>query len=153
MDDKKITLELTPNQYKDLVKLLYYGSLVAAEVNTDETVGQYDELQQAVYAASGPKKGNLFIAYDKKEDEYFLAEDLEDELTDQMDEYDEARFWDNLITRLSIRDLQAKFSEKEIESMSEAKGIKEIESIHNFYLSEFDEHDIDNLKVVSLKKV
>ncbi len=153
MDDKKITLELTGSQYHDLVKLLYFGTLVAEEVNTDETIERYDELQQQIYAVSGPKKGNLFIAYDKKEDEYFLSEDTEDELVDQMDEYDEVRFWDNLIMRLTVRDLQNKFTEKQLKDMPEDKGNKEMEAIHSYYITEFDDNDLDNLKVVSMKKV
>ena len=153
MKNKMITLELTGKQYEDLVKIVFLGSMVTEEVSDDEALANYAALQQKVYAASGPAKGNLTIAYDNKEDEYFLAEDLENELTDILDEYDESRFWESLVMRLALRDLQKKFSEKELQDMPDEKGSKEMEIIHNYYLNEFDDNDIDNLRVVSMKKV
>ena len=153
MEDKKITLELTEKQYKDLVKLVFLGSVVTEEVSNDDDLASFTVVQQKVYAASCPGKGNLYIAYDKHEDEYFLDDDLENELTDLLDEYDESRFWENLVMRLTIRDLQKKFSEKELKAMPEEKGSRELEVILNYYINEFDDHDIDNLKVIGLKKV
>jgi len=153
MEEKKINIELSQSQYLNLVKLLYIGNMIASEVETEETTDQYDELEQHVLSASGLKKGNVNIGYDKEENEYFLAEDLENELNDQLDEYDETRFWENLVLRLTIRDLHLKYTEKQLDAMSEEKGKKEIEIINNFYISEFDENDLDNVKVVSMKKV
>jgi len=153
MEDKKITLELTGKQYADLVKLVFLGSLVTEEISEDESLAGFTAIQQKVYAASGAGKGNLYIAYDNKEDEYFLAEDLEAELTDLIEEYDESRFWETLVMRLTLRDLQKKFSQKELQEMPDDKGNKEMEIIHNYYISEFDDHDIDNLTVVRMKKV
>jgi hypothetical protein len=153
MEKKLITLELTEKQYNDLVKLVFLGGMVTDEVSDDEALESFTTVQQKVFAASGPAKGNLYIAYDNKEDEYFLAEDLENELTDILDEYDESRFWESLVMRLALRDLQKKFSEKELKEMPDEKGSKEMEIIHNYYLNEFDDNDLDNLKVVSMKKV
>jgi hypothetical protein len=153
MEDKKITLELSGKQYNDLVKLVFLGSMVTEEVTEDESLAGFTALQQKVYAASGPGKENLYISYDSKEDEYFLAEDLENELMDLIEEYDESRFWETLVMRLTLRDLQKKFSEKELQEMPDEKGNKEMEIIHNYYINEFDDHDLDNLKVVKMKKV
>jgi len=153
MEDNTITLELTGKQYKDLVKLVFLGNMVTEEMSDDEALASFNAVVQQVYAASGPGKENLYIAFDKAEDEYFLADDLENELTDLLDEYDESRFWENLVMRLTIRDLQKKFSEKELKAMPEEKGSRELEVIHNYYINEFDDHDIDNLKVIGLKKV
>ena len=153
MEDKKITLELTHNQYLDLVKLIFLGNSVAEEVVGDEMLTKFDNALQQVYAASLAGKGNMFITYNSKEEEYYLAEDVEDELMELLEEYYESRFWESLIMRLTLRDLQKKFSEKELQDMPEDKGNKEMEVIHNYYISEFDDNDIDNLKVVSMKKI
>lgn len=153
MEDKKITLELTGKQYKDLVKLMFLGNLVTEEISDDDALAGYTAIQQKVFAASGPAQGNLYIAYDNKEDEYFLADDLETELTDVLDEYDESRFWETLVMRLTLRDLQKKFSEKELKEMPDERGNKELEVIHDYYINEFDDNDLENLTVVRMKKV
>jgi hypothetical protein len=153
MDEKKVTLELSASQYLDLVKLVYLGGMVTDEIIEEEEFSGFLELQQKVYAASVNGKGSLYIGYDKREDEYFLADDLEDKLMEILEQYDDSRFWENLIMRLTLRDLQRKYSEKELMEMPEDKGAKEMEVIHNYYISEFDSHDLENLKVVSLKKV
>lgn len=153
MEEKKISLELTQDQYLDLVKLMYLGNAVASEIMPEEATDRLEELEHHVMAASGPKKGNLHIGYDKKDDAYFLADDLEEELENQMDEYEENLFWEQLVLLLSLRDLRLKYTEKQLDAMSEDKLDKAIEEIQNFYINEFDENDLDNLKVVSLKKV
>ncbi|MBK7174933.1 MAG: hypothetical protein IPH84_17290 [Bacteroidales bacterium] len=153
MEPKKVTLELTGKQYLDLVKLVFMGSVVAEEVVEDDQMAGYLESQQVLFAASGPKKGNTYIGYDAKDEEYYLADDVEEQLLELMNEYDESRFWENLVMRLTLRDLQKKFSEKELREMPEDKGTKEMEAIHEYYINEFDDHDLENLKVIALKKV
>lgn len=153
MSENKITINLTEKQYLDLVKLVYLGNMVAEEVCEDKDLGDYADLQQFLYSHSGPGKGNLYIAHDKADNEYFLAEDLEEDLSDLLDDYDESRFWESLVMRLTLRDLQKKFSEKELAEIPEEAGRKEMEVIHNYYISEFDDHDLDNLKIVSMKKI
>ena len=73
--------------------------------------------------------------------------------SDLLDDYDESRFWESLVMRLTLRDLQKKFSEKELAEIPEETGRQEMEVIHNYYISEFDDHDLDNLKIVSMKKL
>jgi hypothetical protein len=153
MEPNKVSLELTGKQYLDLVRLVFMGSVVAEEVADDEMMAKYLEAQQVLLAASGPKKGNSYIGYDSRDDEYFLAEDIEEPLLELMNEYDESRFWENLVMRLTLRDLQKKFSEKELKEMPEEKGAKEMEAIHEYYINEFDDNDLDNLKVISMKKI
>jgi len=154
MENKKITLELSNRQYLDLLKMVFLGSVVAEEVIEDEeSLASMLASQQAFYAASGPGKGNMYVGYDRKEDEYFMAEDIEDDLMEVLNQYDEARFWESLVMRLTLRDLQKKYSEKELRDMPEEKGTREMENIHNYYINEFDDHDLDNLKVISMKKV
>lgn len=153
MESKKITLNLTEKQYLDLVKLITLGGMVVEEIVDDEPMARFLDVQQQFFAASGEKKGNLFIGYDKKENEYFVSDDIEEELLELVNEYDESRFWESLVMRLTLRDLQKKFSEKELREMTEEKGTREMEKLHEFYISEFDDNDIDNLKVVSMKRV
>jgi hypothetical protein len=153
MDEKQITLQLTGSQYIELLKLVFLGGLVVEEILEDDDLEKFLEIQQLVYAASGSGKGSLYVGYDKSDDEYFLADDLEEKLLEILEKYDDSRFWENLIMRLTLRDLQKKYSEKELLEMPEDKGSHEMEVIHNYYISEFDINDLDNLKVVSMKKV
>jgi len=153
MEMKNVNLELTGKQYLDLIRLLSLGYMVAEEVSDESELSDFREVQQMILAAPAPGKGSIYAAYDSKEDEYFLADDVEDKLIDLIEEYDDLRFWEILTTRLTLRDFQNKYSDKELEKMSEEKGLYEMGKIHEYYTNEFDENDLDNLKVVTLKKV
>lgn len=149
-----ITLKLTKEQYRQLVEVFYLGKWIADEEASDELqVSNLDNLEQQILACSGLKAGNEFVDYDKEEDYYTLSEEVEDRLLEQIDNYDESQFWENLVARLTMRDLRLKHSEKEIAAMSEEKGMKTLSEIQKHYFDEFEENDVDNLKLVKLRKV
>jgi hypothetical protein len=153
MPTGSVTLKLTQEQYQKLTEVFYLGKWIAEEETDDAQLSILENLEQQLLACSGEKVGNAFVDYDKEEDYYFLSEELEDKLMEQIDNYDESQFWENLVSRLTMRDLHLKFTENELESMPEAKGMKALEEIQKEYFDEFEENDVDNLKLVKLRKV
>jgi hypothetical protein len=153
MPTGSFTLKLTPEEYKSLVETFYLGKWIAEEEADDIQLSNLEQLEQKLLTCSGAKVGNEFVDYDKEEDYYFLSEELEDKLMEQIDNYDESQFWENLVSRLTMRDLHLKYSEKELEDMPEDKGMKTLEVIQKEYFDEFEENDVDNLKLVKLRKV
>jgi hypothetical protein len=153
MPKGSVTLKLTPEQFQKLTEVFYLGKWIAEEEADDAQLSILENLEQQLLACSGEKVGNTFVDYDKEEDYYFLSEELEDKLMEQIDNYDESQFWDNLVSRLTLRDLHLKFTGHELEAMPEAKGMKALEEIQKEYFDEFEENDVDNLKLVKLRKV
>jgi hypothetical protein len=148
-----ITLKLTPDQYRILVETFYLGKWIADEEADEIQESNLEGIEQQLLACSGPKKCNSFVEYDKEDDYYGLTEEVEDKLLEQIDNYDESQFWENLVSRLTMRDLHLKFTNQQIAAMPEEKGMKALEDIQKQYFDEFEENDIDNLKLVKLRKV
>lgn len=153
MSDKKITLEFTEDQYRDLLSLVFFGKWVAETEDDEERSSKLENLEQQILKSSGTKESTDLIQYDKDADYYNFAPAFEEELMEQLDEYDDTQFWEALVSRLTMRDMQLKYSEKEIEKLSEEQGTKEVEAIQKRYFDEFDANDVDNLKLINLKKV
>jgi|WetSurMetagenome_2_1015567.scaffolds.fasta_scaffold658597_1 hypothetical protein len=150
---KEITLKLTSEQYRDLVETFFIGKWIAEEEADAEKESSLENLEQLLLACSGTKANNSFVDYDKENDYYSLSEEIEDELMEQIENYDESQFWEILVSRLTMRDLHSKYSEDELEAMPEDKGMKALEEIQKQYFAEFEENDVDNLKLVKLRKV
>lgn len=148
MSDKKITLEFTEDQYHDLLSLVFFGKWVAGAEEDEERSSNLENLEQHILASSGAKESNDLVEYDKEADYYNFAPAFEEKLLEQLDEYDDAQFWEALVSRLTMRDMQLKYSEKELEKLPEEQGVKEVEAIQKRYFAEFDANDIDNLKLV-----
>jgi hypothetical protein len=153
MSEKEITLKLTQEQYRDLVEIFYLGKWIAEEEADDFQDSNLENLEQKVLACSGSKVGNDFVIYDKEEDYYAVSDEAEDKLMERIENYDEAQFWEILVGKLTMRDLHKKYDEKELEAMPEERGMKVLEEIQKQYFDEFEENDIDNLKLIKLKKV
>jgi hypothetical protein len=153
MQTGPITLKLTQDQYRDLIEMFYIGKWIAQEEADEIKESNLDNLEQQLLACSGAKTGNSFIDYDKEEDYYRLSEETEDHLMEQIDNYDESQFWEILVSRLTMRDLHLKYNETEIQQLSEEKGMKTLQEIQKQYFDEFEENDVDNLKLVKLRKV
>jgi len=152
MSTGTITIKLTQEQYRELVEVFYLGKWIAEEEADDIQLSNLEILEQQLLAGSGAKVGNAFVDYDKEEDYYSLSEEVEDTLLEKIDNYDESQFWENLVSRLTMRDLHLKYTEKELEVMPEEKGMKVLEEIQKQYFDEFEENDVDNLKLVKLRK-
>ena len=148
MSDKKITVEFTEDQYRDLLSLVFFGKWVADAEENEEHSSNLENLEQHLLASSGAKASTELVEYDKAADYYKFAPAFEEKLLEQLDEYDDAQFWEALVSRLTMRDMLLKYSEKEIEKLSEEKGTKEVEAIQKHYFDEFDANDVDNLKLV-----
>ena len=153
MSDKKITIEFTEDQYSDLLSLIFFGKYITEAKDDKERSSNLEHLEQHILASSGAKKNTDLVEYDKEADYYNFAPAFEEKLLEQFDEYDDTQFWEILVSRLTMRDMLLKYSEKEIEKLPEAQGTKEVEAIQKSYFEEFDANDVDNLKLVKMKKV
>jgi len=112
MEKEKKKIEFTDDQYKVLVKLLFYGEwlLNANKIGYEEMDKGASELVEYVYA----KKGNFSLQKWFKELKY--GEELKEPVTllllEKVFEYNEDTFWIYLIKKLSLRDAMKEHLEK-----------------------------------------
>ena len=142
-------LNLTKKQYITLIKLLYLGEWMANAHRTDDRIEEFEEFDQ--YILSFGKDFGLEgkIIYDEKLKMFFLTPEFISEagLDDYIDEYDEDTFWNELISRLSRRDLIDRYGEEAIKDMKLEELIDKEQVFIEEYEEEFKRHGINNLVV------
>ncbi len=147
---KKVNLELTKEQYKELLKLVYLGDWVIDEPENMVL----NVLVQTVFAQSKEIGLGKLMEHNKKMDLFMPSGDFEDEVVDIIEDYEEDSFWDHLIYRLAERDLHVKLG-KEADAMSMEAKIDMLDPLTEKYVKEFETNGLENLMIKSshLKKV
>jgi hypothetical protein len=147
--NKKMRINLTKKQYITLIKLVYLGEWVVNAHRTGDRVKEFEEFDQ--YILSFCKDFNLEgnITYDEKLKMFFLTSEFIDEtgLDDYIDEYDENTFWDELIYRLSRRDLIDRYGEEAVKNMKIEELIDKEQVFIEEYEEEFRRNGINNLVI------
>ena len=105
---KKINLELSPDQYKELLKLVYIGDWV---IEDPENI-VLNDLVQLVFSKAKDAGHEKMVDFNKEMNLYMPSQDLDDEVVEIVDDYEEECFWDHLIYRLADRDLLNQIGEK-----------------------------------------
>ena len=142
----KIKIELSEEQYKELLKLVYLGEWVSQSYK-EEPSKIVEEVEQVIYEASKGSESENLLELDKKADMYYPTQVMDEEMLDNINDYDDYVFWDELVERLAERDLINKVGEKQVEKMSfEDKEDEQFPFIEK-YEDEFSENGIDKLKL------
>lgn len=146
-----MTFECTPEQYRSLIKLAYLGHWMINGIKTeDERDAGIDDIMQALYARAKEMQCGEYVSYDEKGKKFFATKKLDEDpdVEKKREEYDNEIFWDELIEKLSLRDVLAMQEGKHWYG-GDTEGIADIRSgIIKKYVEEFEQHGVDNLKVV-----
>lgn len=137
-----MTLELTPEQYKTLCKLVFYGEWMINS-HRESPVEEFTSLEQSIYSKAKEAELENWVEYDEQFKQFLPTRDMEEELMPAIMEYDDFTFWNNLVNRLSERDAEAKYGK--IEDFKDF-----ISKCHEFsegYYREFEENGLNNLSI------
>lgn len=142
----KVKIELSEKQYKTLLKLVYLGEWVSQSYN-EEPSAIIEEVEQTVYSVSKGTKAENWIELDDKTKRYFPTVDMEEEMLESIDEYDDYVFWDELVDRLAERDLIKEHGEDKISKMSFEDRLEIEDPIIEQYEEEFSKSGITKLNL------
>lgn len=144
-----IEIKLTKEQYEDLIKLVYLGNWMINAIRTDDIIEKYDMIEQYIY--SFVKNANLenYIVFDDELNKFFPTREfeLETDVDEYRDEYNNEIFWDELIDRLSVRDFIKAYEKDVIKKMSLREQIVKKSPFIEKYEKEFEKHGIENLEI------
>lgn len=143
---KKVTIELSEEQYKNLLKLVYLGEWVSQSYAEEPSEKILDTID-VVYKHSKNTDAKNMVEFDKKIGRHFPTAKMEEEMLDYIDDYDDNVFWDELVDRMSEKDLIKKFGDKKVEKMSFEDRIEEEAPFIEKYENEFAENGIERLKI------
>ena len=144
-------LELTPEEFERLLKLAYLGEAVAndwtpADRHEPQQLGMTDVLYDlCARAKDTPAAG--YVVQDEKSGEWMPSQALDQEMDEIISRYDNEVFWDELIARMTRRDLLAEYGQQSIETMSDVYKKQAEQPLNEYYSREVREHGLDRLLV------
>lgn len=144
-------IELTKEQYENLIKLIYLGNWMINAIRLEEDrIKKYDEIKQ--YLFSFAKKAGLekYIEYDKKYNQFFPTREFEEntDIEQYREDYDDDVFWQELSDRLGSRDFVKRCGIENIKKMDQKERfLKEQEFIIR-YEEELEKYGIDRLEII-----
>lgn len=146
-------INLTKEEYKTLVKALFLANWVisAYEVGEKPAKKPFSKLEQKILSLAKDFGQDNLVEYDEDLKMYFNTRKFEDELLDKfITPYDNYTFWEELIDRLSKRDLFSDYGQTELQKMEEKEIIEKLSQYEDIYSKEFEENGIENLKIVNM---
>ena len=141
---KKEILELTENQYRILIKLIYLGKWMYDSYRIEQDK-EIENLEQHIFSLSEKFKTENLVYFNDEFKNYFPTRNLEDQIHDLVDQYNDYTFWEELIHRLARRDFINKFGEEIISEMDVKQILEHEQPLIDKYEHELEKNGIDNL--------
>ena len=141
-------INITKNQYKLLIEMLFAGNwLINGHRLPDKRLDNYEQLEQ--YFLSFYKEVHMddYIEYDNKHNCYYHTRKFEDEFFSKkyVEDYDEDTFWEELISRLAMRDMVRDYGLEQINKMDDSARMEKRFEYEEKYNREFEEHGLEKL--------
>jgi len=144
-------IELSKEQYKSLLRAtdvagFIYGVMGDAvdekyKKQSNEIDGLIDHLLQ--YA---DKFGQTEFV-EKYDGKNILSDEYSNEILEDVSEFEEYAFWDNLAKKLAVKEMHEKYSIKEREKMAEMDFMRELWGLEEKYNQILEEDGLDNIKI------
>jgi hypothetical protein len=147
-------IELTKEQFENLVKLVYLGNWLANGVRLQsERVKKFEEIEQLIYSQAVKSGLGDGIEFDSGCGEYFPKPEFEEglEIEGYKKAYDDETFWEELVSKMANRDFIAKYGEAAVNAMDERQRIEKLYNFISKYEDYFENRGIDGLKAVDME--
>jgi hypothetical protein len=146
-------IEMTKEEYRELLDVLYAAEWVfhAYDAGQHPRTKRYNGIIQKLYALAHAYDLERLIKYDKNSREYYPTGEFEDttEVWKFIDDLTDETFWDELIHRLTDRDIARTVGGYEQMDQLNRREFSEIERpILDRYSAEFDERGLERLEIV-----
>lgn len=147
-----MSLSFSPQEYRTLIELLFFGDWVVnsrTEEPTPETQ-RYAELFRKV--KSHYQEMGCADVISEEDGEFYESVEFEDQMMPLVAEYDAEVFWEELIARLAQRDAVNDQGQARFEKLPEDKRIALMQAKEERWQDEFAKHGLDRLMASSPKQ-
>ena len=148
---EKSDFELTRTQYEVLINALQIaGSVygIMGDMVDEKYKKQSDELEELEnYLLENAEELGLCEMFEIFQGKKVVDEKYLNKAIDDLNEYEEYCFWDNLARKLADRDLLGKLGEKKLRAMDTMEYINAEYPIEDKYHKEFEGHGLDRVKI------
>jgi hypothetical protein len=154
MNENKQKIELTKQQFKTLLKMVYLGNWLANAQrdgsNENSHLKEYEEIENYIFSFAKQFGLDEYVDDEESKKGKFYPTRVFEEETDVqklIEEYDEETFWDELIDRLGDRDFWRHYSKDEIQKMTQEERFEKLYEFIDKWADEINEHGIERLKI------
>lgn len=146
-----MNIELSKNQLKYLIKLVYLGNWVVNSKNEPEAIDEnYERVASLIYSY-GEKAGlKKYVAYGKHSRTWTETDYLQmkSDAAKLLNEYNDNNFWSHLIDNFALRDFHNKYSAKKIRKMSNQERFEKFYKFIDQYTDETNDHGIERFSII-----
>jgi hypothetical protein len=144
-------IKLTPQQYEDLLKMVYLGNYVVNNYRPDQAVDRFDVLESYLFSLAQEFGLDRAMDMDEETGEAYPSQEFSqaEDISLYLDDFIENIFWDELINRLISRDLFRKYGQQIMESMPWEELKKKEEPVFQKYTEEIETYGMENLEIVN----
>lgn len=138
-------INFTKKEYRALVQVLHLGDWIlhAHETRDNPETEPFRSICQKVY--SHYKEMGCEDIIERSGGEFYGNRKFEDSMHELIDAYDEESFWEELTSRMAIRDAAREVGEERLRSMDSYERMEAIGSKEQIWANEFEEHGITRL--------
>lgn len=144
-------IKLTPQQYEDLLKVVYLGNYLVNNYRPDQPVDRFDALESYLFSLAKDFGLDRAMDMDEETGEAYPSEEFSqaEDINLYLDDFIENTFWDELINRLTSRDLFRKYGQQIMDSMPWEELKKKEEPVFQRYTEEIETYGMENLEIVN----
>jgi hypothetical protein len=148
-----MNIEISEEEYRHLLDMLQISQWVmhAHETEEEPRTAPYDRIMQKFYALAKEMGQDQLVEYDTSVQQYFLSHEFGETSfsRDLINEFTEDIFWDQLIHRLTERDLARTLGGyDQLDALSTTERFVSEGPITAKYVQEFDERGVERLEIV-----
>jgi hypothetical protein len=146
-------VEISTNEYRDLLDILHIADVVifGHRKEEDKRTARHRALIQKLYALARGEGLDQLIRYNESTNKYIPTEDFEKSALAHVliGEFGDHLFWDELISRLSVRDAaQVAGGMDRLNAMNDSDRQALEGSIRQRYINELSVNGVANLAVI-----
>ena len=146
-------IEISTKEYRDLLAILHIADVVVSghRRKEDKRSVRHRELIQKLYAFAQREGLDQLVGYNESVKKFVLSGDFEDGTPAHMliDEFEDHLFWDELISRLSVRDAaQIAGGVDRLNALSDSDREAVEAPIRQRYIEEFSANGVGSLAVI-----
>lgn len=144
-------INITKKEYRLLLDILYLGEWMLTAHDQEEVPEkkQYQDVVQKFYSYAEEMGYDNLIKADKALNKYFETIEYEEnsKVNEIIENYDNATFWDELVSGLALRDAQEIEGNDAFNKMSPEERIQLLYPLEEKYHEEFMANDLANLQI------
>ncbi|AUH73012.1 hypothetical protein [Legionella sainthelensi] len=145
-------VNITKKEYRTLLDMLYIADWVLHSSTIKETKqNEYEALKQKFLSYFKEMEADEQIEFSQEFNEHFEKTQYEELLNEKFIEpYEQKLFWDELIHRLSERDVIDAMGVEQYKKLEPMERMKKVEEVKAQYANEFKKHGVKHLKLSEL---